>query len=158
MLHRGGPSLLGTSLTLQRVGLATLRASLLLLLVAFAGTCAHVLARAAVIEVVGERRLNEAMDLVNRPRAAGAIASQAATTASVPRLQGLVTRVEEEVGTTRPRLVAVSTGDGRTNLLYVDPSVNVTAAHLREHMALGEPVTALYRRTGEMLVAVAITD
>jgi len=40
----------------------------------------------------------------------------------------------------------------------VDPSVDMTPGHMREHMAFGQPVTVSYRRDGSKLVATQVTD
>jgi hypothetical protein len=58
----------------------------------------------------------------------------------------------------RADTVTVRADDGREYRLRVDPAVPVTPGHLREHMALGEPVLVEYRREGNELVAIRIDD
>lgn len=54
--------------------------------------------------------------------------------------------------------VTVRADDGRELTFRVDPSVEVTPGHLREHMALGEPVVVHYRVVADGLLAIAIDD
>lgn len=54
--------------------------------------------------------------------------------------------------------VTVRADDGRELTFRVDPSVEVTPGHLREHMTLGEPVVVRYRVEANGLLAIAIDD
>ena len=54
--------------------------------------------------------------------------------------------------------LTVRATDGRDWQFDVDPSVDMTPGHMREHMAFGEPVTVTYRRAGDQLVATQVTD
>jgi hypothetical protein len=48
--------------------------------------------------------------------------------------------------------------DGRDYHFDVADSVDMTPGHLREHMTFAIPVTVYYRREGNRLVAVQVTD
>jgi hypothetical protein len=54
--------------------------------------------------------------------------------------------------------VTIRADDGRELTFRVDPSVDVTPGHLREHMTLGEPVVVTYRQDGSGLLAQRIDD
>jgi hypothetical protein len=78
--------------------------------------------------------------------------------AASPRtVRGVVLSVE---ATTPARATAITlrTDNGEEYRLQVDPAVNVTPSHLREHMALGEPVVVELTRGPDGLVAVRIDD
>ena len=54
--------------------------------------------------------------------------------------------------------ITLRADDGRELMLRVDPGVDVTPGHLREHMTLGEPVLVTYQQTADGLVATRIDD
>ena len=73
------------------------------------------------------------------------------------RVRGTVLAVEaRSIG--RADAVTVRTDDGRELRFQVDPRVDWTPGHLREHAALGEPVIVEYTRAGDGLLAVRIDD
>jgi len=73
------------------------------------------------------------------------------------RVQGVVVNVEA-TSIARATGLTVRGADGREYHFRVDPSVDWTPGHLREHMALGQPVVVEYRREGDDLLAVRIDD
>ena len=73
------------------------------------------------------------------------------------RARGVVIAVEAR-SLARADRVTVRTSDGRELSFQVDPSVNWTPGHLREHMAQGEPVVVEFTRRAEGLVALRIED
>jgi hypothetical protein len=73
------------------------------------------------------------------------------------RARGLIIAVES-ASVARADAVTLRTDDGRVLELRVDPAVAVSPGHLREHMALGEPVVVEYARRGDALVATRIDD
>jgi hypothetical protein len=54
--------------------------------------------------------------------------------------------------------ITLRTDDGREVELRVDKAVAVTPGHLREHMALGDPVAVSYTQGPDGLLAVRIDD
>jgi hypothetical protein len=80
-----------------------------------------------------------------------------ARTAAQPRVRGLITDVQtRDIG--HAASMTVHATDGRDWQFDVDPSVDMTPGHMREHMAFGQPVTVYYRRTDGRPVAVQVTD
>jgi hypothetical protein len=78
--------------------------------------------------------------------------------AAPPRtVRGVVLSVE---ATTPARATAITlrADNGEEYRLLVAPGVNMTPGHLREHMALGEPVVVELTRGADGLVAVRIDD
>ncbi|MGH2354948.1 MAG: hypothetical protein ACRDJN_25335, partial [Chloroflexota bacterium] len=76
---------------------------------------------------------------------------------SEPQLRGLVTNVvARDIG--HAESITVRAADGREARFQVDPAVEWTPGHLREHMTFGEPVTVYYRQEGSGLLAVRVTD
>jgi hypothetical protein len=72
-------------------------------------------------------------------------------------VRGLVTSVEaRDIG--HAAAITVRTQDGRDLRFQVDPAVEMTPGHLREHMTFGQPVSVYYRRTGDAFVAIKVTD
>ncbi len=72
-------------------------------------------------------------------------------------VRGLITGVEtRDIG--HAQSMTVHGTDGRDWQFDVDPSVDMTPGHMREHMAFGQPVTVHYRRDGSRLVATQVTD
>ena len=72
-------------------------------------------------------------------------------------MRGVVVNVESS-SIARASGLTVRGPDGREYRFRVDPSLDWTPGHLREHMALGEPVVVEYRREGDDLLAVRIED
>jgi hypothetical protein len=73
------------------------------------------------------------------------------------RVRGLITSVQaRDIG--HAEAITIRTEDGRELRLQVDPQVEMTPGHMREHMTFGEPVTVYYRRSGTSLIAVRVTD
>ncbi len=73
------------------------------------------------------------------------------------RVRGVITGVQaRDIG--HAQAITIRTDDGRELHLQVDPQVEMTPGHLREHMTFGEPVTVYYRRSGSALIAVRVTD
>ncbi len=56
------------------------------------------------------------------------------------------------------RSFTLRSSDGRERNFEVDPSVDMTPGHMREHMAFGEPVSVTYRRDGTRLIATQVAD
>lgn len=74
-----------------------------------------------------------------------------------PTARGLLTQVEaRDIG--HAAAITLSSNDGRQLHFQVDPAVDMTPGHMREHMTYGQPVTVYYRREGNALVAVNVTD
>jgi hypothetical protein len=48
--------------------------------------------------------------------------------------------------------------DGQTLTFTVEGNPGITPSHLREHMVLAEPVTVIYHRSDDQLVATRIDD
>jgi hypothetical protein len=72
-------------------------------------------------------------------------------------VRGVVLSVE---ATTPARATAITlrADNGEDYRLQVDPTVDWTPGHLREHMALGQPVVVELARGADGLVAVRIDD
>jgi hypothetical protein len=80
-----------------------------------------------------------------------------ARTAGQLRVRGLVTNVQSrDIG--HAQSLTVEAAGGRVWQFDAAPSVDMTPGHLRDHMALGQPVTVYYHREGSNLVATQVTD
>jgi len=76
---------------------------------------------------------------------------------SVDHARGVLIDVQIlDIGHARSFILRSS--DGREHTFEVDPSMDMTPGHMREHMAFGEPVTVTYRRDGTRLIATQVTD
>jgi hypothetical protein len=73
------------------------------------------------------------------------------------RVRGVVVSVEAQ-SLARADSVTVRAADGREYRFRVHPAVSWTPGHLREHMALGEPIVVDFTREPDGLVAVRIDD
>ncbi len=73
------------------------------------------------------------------------------------QVRGVVVNVEA-TSIARATGLTVRGPDGRDYHFRVDPSVDWTPGHLREHMALGQPVVVQYRQEGDDLLAIGIDD
>jgi hypothetical protein len=74
-----------------------------------------------------------------------------------PNVRGLITAVEaRDIG--HAAAITVKGQDGRDYRFQVDDAVDMTPGHLREHMTFGQPVTVYYRRLGDALLAIRLTD
>ncbi len=82
---------------------------------------------------------------------------QARAQTELERVRGVITAVEAR-SIAQAETVKLRADDGRELTFRVDPSVEVTPGHLREHMALGEPVLVTYRGGGSGLLALRIDD
>ncbi len=76
---------------------------------------------------------------------------------NVERVTGVVIAVTAR-SIAQAESVTVRTDDGRELTFLLDPAVDVTPGHLREHMTLAEPVIVIYRTTAEGLLAIRIDD
>jgi hypothetical protein len=75
----------------------------------------------------------------------------------VERARGVIVDVQIlDIG--HARSFTLRSSDWRERTFAVDPSVDMTPGHMREHMAFGEPVTVAYRRAGDQLIATQVTD
>lgn len=54
--------------------------------------------------------------------------------------------------------ITLRADDGRELVFRVDRAVDFTPGHLREHMALAQPVLVTYEQTPDGLLAVKIDD
>ena len=73
------------------------------------------------------------------------------------RVQGVVVAVEAR-SVARADAFTLRGDDGRERVFRVDPRVDWTPGHLREHAALGEPVVVGWTRADGALVAVRVRD
>jgi hypothetical protein len=74
------------------------------------------------------------------------------------RVRGIVIAVQAS-SLARADAITIRTDDGRELTLRVEPGVDMTPGHLREHMTLGEPVVVEYTRAPDgSAVAVRIED
>jgi hypothetical protein len=74
------------------------------------------------------------------------------------RVRGNVIAVQAS-SLARADAITIRTDDGRELTFRVDPGVDMTPGHLREHMTLGEPVVVGYTRAPDgSAVAVRIED
>ena len=73
------------------------------------------------------------------------------------RVRGVIVAVEARL-VAQAESVTVRTDDGRELVFRVDPAVDVSPGHLREHMTLAEPVLVTYRVEGDGLLALRIDD
>jgi hypothetical protein len=73
------------------------------------------------------------------------------------RVRGLIIAIEAR-SIAQADAVTVRTDDGRELVFRVDPAVDVSPGHLREHMTLAEPVVVTYQMEGDGLLAVRIDD
>jgi hypothetical protein len=81
------------------------------------------------------------------------------TASQAPRVRGVITNVQSrDIG--HASSITVRTSDGREIRFQVSDEVDQhwTPGHLRDHMLLGEPITVLYRRVGDDLIAYRILD
>jgi hypothetical protein len=86
-----------------------------------------------------------------------ALGAFAAAGAREPSVRGQVTSVTaRDIG--HAEILTVSAADGREYRFRVDDAVDMTPGHLREHMTFGQPVTVYYRRDGDTLLALRVTD
>jgi hypothetical protein len=80
-----------------------------------------------------------------------------ARSAMEPKVRGAITDVQiRDIG--HAQSITVHGTDGRDYQFDVADSVNMTPGHLREHMTFALPVTVYYRREGNRLVAIQVTD
>jgi len=87
----------------------------------------------------------------------GCVACQAHAQTGVQQARGLVVNVQaRSIAVTEA--VTVRTDDGRELTFRVDPGVDVTPGHLREHMTLAQPVLVTYEQTPDGLLATRIDD
>jgi hypothetical protein len=73
------------------------------------------------------------------------------------RVRGVVVAVDAR-SIARADGLTVRAEGGQEYHLRVDPSVDWTPGHLREHMALGEPIVVEFRRQADGLLATRIDD
>jgi hypothetical protein len=73
------------------------------------------------------------------------------------RVQGVVVAVEAR-SIARADGLTLRAAGGQDYHFRVDPSVDWTPGHLREHMALGEPIVVEFTRQAEGLLATRIDD
>ena len=66
-------------------------------------------------------------------------------------IRGLLTQVSD-------KMVALTTSEGYTYTFKLGKKIDVTVAHLKEHMAKKEPVSVHFTGTGKAKKAVKITD
>jgi hypothetical protein len=77
--------------------------------------------------------------------------------ASEPSVRGLITNVQQfDIG--HASTITLRANDGRVLQFQVQPSVDMTPGHMREHMTYGQPVTIFYRQNGSVLQAVRLVD
>jgi hypothetical protein len=80
-----------------------------------------------------------------------------ARTAGQGSVRGAIVDVQtRDIG--HAQSLTVRATDGRDWQFDVDPSVDMTPGHMREHMAFAQPVTVHYRRASDRLVATQVTD
>jgi hypothetical protein len=78
---------------------------------------------------------------------------------SGPSVRGIITAVEaRDIG--HATAITLQDREGMLHQIQVSEIADPqwTPAHLREHMTFGQPVTVYYRREGDALVAIRITD
>jgi len=74
------------------------------------------------------------------------------------RVRGIVIAVQAS-SLARADAITIRTDDGRELTFRVDPGVDMTPGHLREHMTLGEPVVVEFTRSPDgSALAVRIQD
>jgi hypothetical protein len=74
-----------------------------------------------------------------------------------PSVRGLITGVTaRDIGHAETLIVRAE--NGREFRFQVADAVDMTPGHLREHMTFAEPVTVYYRREGDTLLALRVTD
>ncbi len=73
------------------------------------------------------------------------------------QVRGLVVNVQAR-SIAETEAITLRTEDGRELILRVDRAVEMTPGHLREHMALGQPVLVTYQQTPDGLLATRIDD
>ena len=77
--------------------------------------------------------------------------------AGILQVHGQVVEVSAESLTILESLT-IQDGDGRTLSFTARGFAGFTPSHLRDHRALGQPVTVSYEKTSDGLVVVSITD
>ncbi|MFN8522355.1 MAG: hypothetical protein U0821_04535 [Chloroflexota bacterium] len=88
-----------------------------------------------------------------------AFACRQATPAEPVMMQarGVITDVSA-VSLTQLKTLQVQTDDGELLDLEVEGDVSMTPSHAREHMALVEPVTVIYRQDADRRIALRVDD
>lgn len=71
--------------------------------------------------------------------------------------KGLIVNVQAR-SIAETEAITLRADDGRELVLRVDRGVDFTPGHLREHMALGQPVVVTFEPTPDGLLAVKIDD
>jgi hypothetical protein len=84
-------------------------------------------------------------------------ACQAHAEAGPRQVRGLILNVQAR-SIAQAEAITLRADDGREVVLRVDPGVEMPPGHLREHMALGEPVLVTYQQTPDGLLATRIDD
>jgi hypothetical protein len=82
---------------------------------------------------------------------------QAHAQAVPQQARGLVINVQAR-SIAETEVITIRTDDGRELTLRVDRAADMTPGHLREHMALGQPVVVTYQQTPDGLLATRIDD